>query len=145
MLGPLRRLNEMKTFSWRSLVLAIPFAALLTITVHDGHKVAVVAIREQKAEGVVTGCDPSNHNWCHYKFSFRERTFEGFGGWVGEKPSTGQHVTVFFDPLDPNTSSLEDYASEDRRERGIAPLCWAGVLTVVMIIVSAKFPRRQHA
>jgi len=52
----------MKTFSWRSLVLAIPFAALLTITVFDGHKEAVVAIRQQKAEGVVTGCDPSNHN-----------------------------------------------------------------------------------
>ena len=134
----------MKTLSWRSLVFTIPFVALLTITVYDGHKEAVVAVRELKAEGVVTGCDPSNHSWCHYKFPFRERTFEGCGGWVGEKPSTGQHVTVFFDPTDPDTSSLEDYASEDRRERGIAPLCWAGVLMVVLIVVSSKFPRRQQ-
>ena len=135
----------MKTLSWRSLVLTIPFVSLLTITVYEGHKEAVVAVREQKAEGVVTGCDPSNHDWCHYKFSFRERTFEGFGGWVGEKPSTGQHVTVFFDPADPDTSSLEDYASEDRRERGIAPLWWAGVLTVIAIVVSSNLPRRQRA
>ena len=40
----------MKTLAWRSLVLTIPFAALLTITVYDGHKEAVVAAREQKAE-----------------------------------------------------------------------------------------------
>src|ERR1700741_4527426 len=134
----------MKTLPWRSLVLTIPFVALLTINVYDGHKDAVVAVREQKAEGVVTGGDTSNNDWCPYKFSFQARTFEGFGGWVGEKPSTGQHVTVFFDPTDPETSSLEDYASGGRRERGIAPLCLAVVLTVVLIVVSSKFPPRQH-
>ena len=135
----------MKTLFWRSMLLSIPFVSLLTLEVYDGHKEAAVAVREQKAAGVVTGCDPSNHNWCHYKFSVRERTFEGFDGWVGEKPSTGQHVTVFFDPADPDTSSLEDFASEDRRERGIAPLWWAGVMWLVLIVVSPMLPRRQHA
>jgi hypothetical protein len=129
--------------SWRSLILAFPFVSLLTITICDGHKEAAVAIREQKAEGVVTGCDPSNHDWCHYKFSFRERTFEGFGGWLGERPSTGQHVTVFFDPEDPETSSLEDYASPDRQERAIAPQVMFGVLTVVVIVVSLYLRRRE--
>src|SRR5579862_6453660 len=120
----------MNTLSWRSLVLTIPFFALLTITVYDGHWEAVVAVREQKAEGVVTGCDPSNHNWCHYRFRF------GNG-----------HLKVWADgwARSHQLGNIEDYASEDRRERGIAPLCWAGVLTVVAIVVSSKFPRRQHA
>ena len=134
----------MKKPSWRSLLLTIPFLALLTITVYDGHKDAILAVREQKAEGFVTGCDPSNHDWCHYRFSFRERTFESFGGWVGQKPSAGQHVTVFFDPADPDTSSLEDYRSEDRRERGIALLWSIGLLTVVLIVVSPLLPQRWH-
>jgi hypothetical protein len=124
------------------MILAVPFVVALIFTIYAAHKDASVAVREQKAEGVVTVCEPSNHNQCRYRFMFLGRSVEGISGWVGDSPSVGQHVTVFFDPEDPETSSLEDYGASSRRERGFAPICMLGILTVVVIIASSKL--RHH-
>jgi hypothetical protein len=39
-------------------VVAVPFLCLLIITIYEGRKNAAIAIREQKAEGVVIRCEP---------------------------------------------------------------------------------------
>ena len=130
--------------SWHSLILTLPFVIALIFTMTEAHKDAAVALREQRADGLITVCEPSNHNQCRYRFGYLGRTLEGMSGSVGDRPSVGQHVTVYFDPQDPDTSSLEDYTSADRRERGFAPICMLGICTIVLVIAVMKLRRHRR-
>jgi hypothetical protein len=79
-----------------------------------------IAGREQTATGVITAVGHSLRNGpsYHYRFAFKERTYDGDNG--GYDLEAGKTVTVYLDPDDPSANSLDDFRLQSKWKHSYA-------------------------
>ena len=125
---------------WWALVIAAPWVIGVTFCTYAWYRDRAVALREQTTSGAIIAHEPANHDRYGYTFNVNEKTYSGWQVPYGsEQFAVGQVVTVHFDALDPNNSSLVDYNELGSRALGPVPLLVAGILAVALFV----FVRRR--
>jgi hypothetical protein len=119
--------------SWWNLLVVLPFALFVVLSLYDFRADQITAAREQTAFGQIVSHDPPNHNRFGYQFAVNGRMYTGWA-----IPSTDyqivQKVLVYYDPLDPDKSQLDDFAENGYRLIGPASFCLFGVCGVSLYI-----------
>jgi hypothetical protein len=111
----------------------LPFALFVILSLYDFRADQITAAREQTAFGQIVSHDPPNHNRFGYQFAVNGRMHTG---WAipGSDYQIGQKVLVYYDPLDPDRSQLEDFAENGYRILGPVSFCLLGICGVVVYI-----------
>jgi len=94
-----------------------------------------IAQRQQTTWGTIFAHEPHNHNRYGYTFSVNGIFYSGWYSPENDEPTVGQRVTVYYDPVDPNTSALEDFGELAFRVLGPVPLEIGGSGVIALIIV----------
>jgi hypothetical protein len=124
--------------SWNALFIAAPFALGLIFVLTTSTRDHAVAMRQGSTIGVVTAYEPSNHNQCSYTFELEGKQYQGKSSSPTTTATIGQQVQVYFDRNDPATSSLEDFESASRRQKGILPFLVIGIIGVIGFVLYSK-------
>jgi glucan phosphoethanolaminetransferase (alkaline phosphatase superfamily) len=137
-----RRLNVSRLFSdsWWLLALTVPLLVGAAASISAARQNAEIARRERATAGVVTSYEPTNYL---FTFAFQGRTFEGAS--PTNTFAVGQHVTIYFDPVHPQTNSLEDFARTSRRQMRTVPFCLLGILAIAGGIAFANLRQARTA
>ena len=120
--------------SWWNLLVALPWALGLGLAVHDWATDREVAERERTVLGKITAHEPANHDRYGYIFSLNGRSYNGWESPGREGLHVGQLVTVYYDPTDPTTSALTDFAELKIKSMGPVPLEILGIGAVAFFI-----------
>ena len=125
--------------SWSNLVITIPWVIGLVWFLYSGNVDRRIATREKTTQGTIRVHDAPNHNRYGYDYSVDGA---GLHGWQipDNDYQIGQMVRVYYDPLDPSTSSLYDFTVNADRAIGPTAFCFVATLIVVWVIL---FRRRQ--
>jgi hypothetical protein len=119
--------------SWWNLLVVLPFALCVIVSLYNCRADQITAAREQTAFGEIVSHDRPNHNRFGYQFAVKGRMYTGWA-----IPSTdyeiGQKVLVYYDPLDPDKSQLDDFAENGYRIIGPASFCLLGICGVSLYI-----------
>ena len=96
-------------------------------------------MREQTATGVITSVGHSIRNGpsYRYRFSFAEHTYEGDDG--GYDLEVGETATVYLDPVDPSTNSLNDFRLKSKWKHSYAIfLLYLSIGLAVILLIRIK-------
>ena len=131
--------------SWWMLLIISPWLIGASFSLHEWRTDRAIALRQRTALGTILTHEPANHDRYGYSFSVNG---ESYGGWHtpygSDQPVVGQGVTVYYDPLNPNTSALVDYGELALRRLGPAPLEIAGCgLFALLILASRRTTARE--
>jgi hypothetical protein len=136
--------------TWWTLLVVLPWAIGLAWTIHDWNKDRAVAQRERVAVGIITVHEVSNHNQYRYRFSIDGQSYSGLGSSPNdfsnsgssskEEIAVGQQVPVYYDPLDPSTNALRDFANLSTDSLRPVPILVLGIGAVAIYI----FIRRRQ-
>jgi hypothetical protein len=127
--------------SWRNLLITVPWVIGLIFFLYSAASDQAIAGREQTTYGIIRTHEPANHNRFGYDFSINGKLYTGWQIPAHEF-EIGQRVLVYYDPLDPTTSSLNSFARIADQSLGPAIFCAVGITAVVVIIFVR---RRDHA
>ncbi len=127
--------------SWRNLLITVPWVIGLIFFLYSSVSDQAIAGREHTTYGIIRAHEPANHNRFAYEFSVNGKPYTGW-----EIPAReyeiGQRVLVYYDPLDPTTSSLDSFVRAADQNLGPVFFCAAGTIAVLVIIIVR---RRAHA
>jgi hypothetical protein len=107
--------------------------------IYGWHRDRVIAQRQQTTSGTILTHEPSNHNRYGYNFSVSDKPYSGWHIPEHDEPTIGQRVTVYYDPIDPNTSALDDFGELALRDLGPVPAEIGGSVLVIMFIVGVRW------
>jgi hypothetical protein len=134
--------------TWWTLLVVLPWASGLALAIHDWNKDRAIAQRERTTLGAITAHEISNHNQYRYTFSIDGKSYSGLGnspndfGESGksskEELSVGQQVPVYYDPLNPSTNALRDFAKLSTESFGPVPMLLLGIGAVGFYIFFRK-------
>jgi hypothetical protein len=127
--------------SWRNLLVVVPWAVGLIWCIYGFKEDRDIARRQQTTYGIVTKNEPSNHNRYGYEFSVDGKPRTGWQIPSRVEFQIGQRVLVFYDPLDPRTSSLYDFTESADSALGPVPFLVFGIVAVTAFI----FWRRRNS
>ena len=103
--------------------------------IYGWHRGRVIAQRQQTTSGTIVTHEPANHNRYGYNFSVSDKPYSGWYSPGHNEPTIGQRVTVYYDPIDPNTSALDDFGELALQDLGPVPAEIGGSVLVIMVIV----------
>jgi len=119
--------------SWWNLLVVLPFALFVVLVLYDYKADQITAAREQTVLGQIVSHDPPNHNRFGYQFEVNGRIYSGWA-----IPTTdfqiGQKVLVYYDPVHPDKSQLDDFANNAHRIFGPTSFCLFGIFGVSLYI-----------
>ena len=119
--------------SWRYLLITVPWVIGLLFSIYSSAIGNQIAGREQITIGWVRTHERANHNRYGYAFSVRGEPYTGWQIPTGEY-QIGEQVRVYYDPLEPTTSSLNSFASSRDDALGPGLLCAIGIISAVLIL-----------
>ncbi len=127
--------------SWWNLLIALPWLLFTSLLIHQWIVDRVVAERQKTALGTITAHERSNHNQNRYNFSVSGMTYVGLDSARKGAPQIGQQVLVYYDPTDPATNALTDFARLNDDSLAAVPM--ALLMTgIVALYIFAK--RREN-
>jgi len=94
----------------------------------------VVAQREKTTWGKITAHERDNHNRYGYTFSLGGKPFTGWETPQENELEIGQHVLVYYDPLDPRNNALTDFAELSAQNLEPVPIMLLGIGGVAFFI-----------
>jgi hypothetical protein len=103
----------------------------------------VIAQRQQTTSGTILTHEPSNHNRYGYNFSVSDKPYSGWHVPERDEPTIGQRVTVYYDPIDPNASALDDFGELALRDLRPVPAEIGGSALVIMVIVGIRWQNHK--
>ena len=121
--------------SWWSLLIVAPWMIGAALQIYQWRVDRAIAQRQQTTWGTVLTHEPHNHNRYGYTFSVNAISYSGWHSPENEEPTVGQRVTVYYDPVDPNSSALDDFGELASRVLGPVPLEIGGSVVIALIIV----------
>jgi len=121
-------------------LIVLPWGIGVACAIYECHVDRTVAQRETIINGTITAHEPANHNRYGYSFSVNGKSYSGWGSPRKEEPHIGQQVTVFYDPVDPTTNALTDFADLATNSLGALPMLLFGIGAVAFFI---RYRRRQ--
>jgi hypothetical protein len=128
--------------SWWNLLVALPWALGVGLAVHGWMTDRKVAERERTALGTVTVHEPANHNRYGYTFAINGHSYSGWESPRRGEPQVGELVTVYYDPNDPTTSALTDFAQLKNESLGPVPLLLFGIGALAFFIRQRRRSRQ---
>ena len=127
--------SRKRLLPWWSLFIVTPWLIGAALGIYDWHRDRVIAQRQQTTLGTILTHEPGNHNRYGYNFSVSDKPYSGWYSPGNNEPTIGQRVTVYYDPIDPNTSALDDFGELALRELGPVPAEIGGSVFVIVVIV----------
>jgi hypothetical protein len=124
--------------SWWSLTITLPFLAGLLFTVPAARHEAEAASRQQVAQGIITSHHPSDHNRCTYTFSVLQKLYSGADSAARPDVTIGENVLVYYDSLNPQVNSLDDFSKQAGQNEGAAALCLCLIGVFVGVVLYSK-------
>jgi len=128
-----------KRVPWWSLFIVTPWMIGAALGIYGSHRDRVIAHRQQTTSGTILTHEPGNHNRYGYNFSVSDKPYSGWYTPEHSEPTIGQRVTVYYDPIDPNTSALDDFGELALRDLGPVPAEIGGSLLVIIVIVGIRW------
>lgn len=135
-----QRLERWKNPSWWKLLICFPWAVGVALAIYMYTVDRAIAMREMSAIGVITAHDPPNHNRYGYSFVVQGKSYSGWQTPSRSEPVIGEHVVVYYDPLNPDKNSLVDFQELSSSGFGFGTFALVGIGTVTTII----FVLRRH-
>jgi hypothetical protein len=129
--------------SWWALSVTLPFVFCLAFLISESMQQTEVGARQQLASGIITAYEPSNHDSCRYTFAIQGREFNGIGSCPMHPGIVGAQVRVYYDPMNPATSSLEDFLEARKRNRGVIFISMLGICAVTALILYSKLKAQK--
>jgi hypothetical protein len=124
--------------------IVLPWALGLALGVRDALHFHQVAGRQRITEGQIFAHELENHNRFGYVFGVDGRQYRGWQSPRADPLNVGQRVQVFYDPDDPNTSALTDFADLSREKLRSVPLVSIGIGAVIIIIFGLRRRTTAH-
>jgi hypothetical protein len=121
---------------WAYLILA-PWLIGAAFMIYQSRHFDDVAARQRIAEGRIVAHEPQNHDRYGYAFAVDGRAFKGWDSPVNRALTLGETVQVFYDPADPETNALTEFAERSRDAFGPVPLivfASLGLLGAIFIV-----------
>ena len=100
-----------------------------------------VSRRQRITQGQIVAHEPENHNRYGYVFDVDGHKYRGWQSPRAEPLSVGEHVQVYYDADDPNTSALADFPDLSWEELRPVPLVSIGITAAGVIIF--RLPHRR--
>jgi len=119
--------------SWWNLLIVLPWAIGLVVTIYGLVNNRTVAQREKSTYGRITAHEAANHNRYGYSFLVNHKSYSGWESPTKAEPYIGQQVTVFYDPLDPTKNALTDFVDQ-ADNLGPIPMMLLGIGAVTLFI-----------
>lgn len=134
------QLEHWKNPRWSYLLVVLPW--LVALVLFTGFALAdkAIAAREQTTTGTIIAHDPSNHDSYQYGYVVAGRSFRAWQVPHRDTWQIGTQVVVFYDPRNPEVSSLIDFAERSADDAGPIPLLVLGIVGFVAFI----FCRRRR-
>jgi hypothetical protein len=124
---------------WGNLAITIPWVIGLAWFFYSSSVDRRIAARERTTQGTIRVHDVPNHNRYGYDYSVDGADLHGWQ--IPDRDfQIGQMVRVYYDPLEPSTSSLSSFTAHTDENIGPAVFCSIGTLIVVLVIA---FSRRR--
>jgi hypothetical protein len=133
--------SRKKRLPWLSLLIVTPWMIGAALGIYGWHRDRVIAQRQQTTSGTILTHEPGNHDRYGYNFSVSDKPYSGWYTPENNEPTIGQRVTVYYDPIDPNTSALDDFGELALRDLRAVPALIGGSALVIMIIVGIWWQR----
>ena len=127
--------------SWRNLLVILPWAFGLVLSVHEWNMDREIAKRERITQGIITTHEPSNHNRYGYTFSVGGRSYSGWESPQANEFEVGKQVDVYFDPNKPAKNALTEFGQRSVQSLGPAPLLMFGIGAVALSILLSRHRR----
>jgi hypothetical protein len=125
--------------SWWMLLITSPWLIGAAICLHEWRTDRTIALRQQTTFGMILTHEPANHDRYGYAFSINGKSYRGWHTPYGsDQPAVGQAVTVYYDPLNPNTSALVDYGELALRRLGPVPFTLGGSGLFALLILAIR-------
>jgi hypothetical protein len=102
-------LNQHFSSRWAYLLLA-PWVIGGVFMIYHSRQGDHVAARQRTAQGTIIAHEPQNHDRYGYSFSVEGRVYRGWDSVLNRAFTLGQRVQVYYDPADPETNALQDFA-----------------------------------
>jgi hypothetical protein len=121
--------------SWWNLLVVLPWAFGLILSIHDWKINREIAQREQVTRGTITTHEPSNHNRYGYVFSVGGKSYTGWESPRRNEFEISKEVRVYFDPNDPAKNALTEFNDRSIQSLGPVPLLMIGIGGVALVIL----------
>jgi hypothetical protein len=126
------------------MLITLPWVLLIVFLLAESRHNATVAARQQVTIGIITGHEASNHNQYRYTFTFSGRQYNGLSQSPTDTGEIGDRMAVYFDPLNPDTNSLEDFSAASKRDGNMLPILFIGVAGIAGLIMFSKARHRKR-
>jgi uncharacterized protein DUF3592 len=121
------------------LLIISPWVIGAAFSLHEWRTDRAIALRQLTTFGTILTHEPANHDRYGYAFSVNGKSYRGWHTPYGSDQAViGQGVTVYYDPLNPNSSALVDYGVLARRRLGPVPLELAGCGLFALLILATR-------
>lgn len=129
--------------SWWYMLVTLPWVIGFVLMAVQSRHDTRVARREQTTPGAITGQDRSNHNSYQYTYALGGRVYREWEFPYRDDFQLGERVVVYYDPMDPATSSLRDF--DDLASASDGPMTYTGVgsLAIVAYVVYNRLRKRS--
>lgn len=118
----------------------------MILLVHRWRIDQAIAQREHRTSGTIVSLEPQGRDRVGYSFSAEGRSYIGRYTPLGDDaPAVGQHVTVYYDPTDPDTNGIADFGDRDADALGEVPLMIVGIGLVASFIYLRRRTLRQRS
>jgi hypothetical protein len=132
--------------SWWNLLIVLPWVLGMVVMLYGFRTDEVTASRERTTTGLIVSHDPPNHDRFGYQFEVKGRRYSGWAIPSTHEYQIGEQVLVYYDPLDPSTSALDDFADSGYRVLGPVSFCLFGTCGVALyIFLRRRVIRRRQA
>jgi hypothetical protein len=111
--------------------------------IYGWHRDRVIAQRQMTTSGTIHTHEPGNHNRYGYNFSVSDQPYSGWYIPEHNEPTIGQRVTVYYDPIDPNTSALDDFGELALRALGPVPAEIGGSVFFIVVILGIRWQQQK--
>ena len=116
-------------------LLVLPWLLAVLLSVSSSRTHDAVAARQRTVRGTITGHEPSNHDRYAYAFTLNGKPYHGWEIPQRHAFQIGQTVTVYYDPRNPSTSALTDFADQSADDLGPVPLLVAGLIAIGVFLM----------
>lgn len=120
--------------SWWNMLVVLPFVVGIVFSLYGWRADRVAAAREQTAHGQIVSHQPYEHDRFGYTYSVNGRAYSGWAYPSSHDYAVGQRVMVYYDPVDPRMSSLNDFADDAWAAFRPVPLFVSIVIVVAVLI-----------
>lgn len=111
---------------------------------HSCAQERAIATHQKSIDGVITAHEPQNHNRYGYQFFIDGKRHSGWEIPQKTDYKIGQKVDVYYDPQNPDKSSLTNFNELSTRSAGPVPLLLIGVGIVTFFNGQDRRPLKEE-